>query len=72
MGLIVPDKQNQHRNNVVRNNGRKFDAWLWGSQILIQNSQNVDVYNNVVTVAADAGNGKCHRIIFFYMIIFLY
>lgn len=45
------------RNNIVAHNARHRDGWLWGSQILIQNSQNVEVYGNVVEVAADYGNG---------------
>ena len=32
-------------------------AWLWGSQILVQNSQGVTVRNNKVTVPAAYGNG---------------
>ena len=45
------------RNNHVARNGRNLDSWLWGSQILVQNSQNVDVYGNVVEVAPTYGNG---------------
>lgn len=44
------------RNNTVARNGRGWDDWLWGSQILIQNSSNVDVYGNTVEVAANYGN----------------
>jgi hypothetical protein len=44
------------RNNIVRYNGRD-DAWLWGAQILIAASQDVDVHDNVVTVAAGYGDG---------------
>ena len=33
-----------------------FNPWLWGSQILVQNSQNVSVYNNIVVVDK-LGNG---------------
>lgn len=43
--------------NVVAQNGKGYDEWLWGSQILIQNSSDVTVRNNVVEVAADFGNG---------------
>ncbi len=32
-------------------------TWLWGSQILIQNSQNVQVYGNTVEVSPEGGNG---------------
>ena len=40
------------RNNVVAHNGTSgFDVWLWGSQILIQNSSNVEVYDNLVEVS---------------------
>ena len=45
------------RDNVVAANGQSKDNWLWGSQILIQNSSNVKVYRNFVEVAADFGNG---------------
>lgn len=45
------------RNNVVVRNARHRDGWLWGSQILIQNSKDVEVYGNVVEVAAGFGNG---------------
>jgi hypothetical protein len=42
---------------VVAANGHSKDNWLWGSQILIQNSSNVKVYRNFVEIAADFGNG---------------
>jgi hypothetical protein len=45
------------RNNIVARNGRAKDNWLWGSQILVQNSSNVEVYGNTVEVAATFGNG---------------
>lgn len=45
------------RNNIVRFNGRKRFTWLWGSQILIQNSQNVLIEGNSVQVADTGGNG---------------
>lgn len=45
------------RNNIVAGNGYGYDNWLWGSQILVQNSRNVQVYGNVVEVAARFGNG---------------
>jgi Right handed beta helix region len=46
------------RNNVVAGNGTsRFDDWLWGSQILIQNSSNVRVYRNIVEVSSKFGNG---------------
>ena len=45
------------RNNIVARNGTSGDDWLWGAQILIQNSQNVDVYGNTVEVLPGAGNG---------------
>jgi hypothetical protein len=46
------------RNNRVTGNatgGR--DNWLWGAQILVQNSSNVDVHNNSVELARQFGNG---------------
>ena len=43
------------RNNVVRHNGITENEWLWGSDILIAGSQDVEVYGNTVTVSP----GKC-------------
>lgn len=45
-----------HGNTVARN-GRRNENWLWSSQILIQNSQNVQVYDNIVEVGRGFGNG---------------
>ena len=45
------------RNNTVAHNGQNKDIWLWGSQILVQNSQDTEVYQNTVEVAPDFGNG---------------
>ena len=45
------------RDNVVARNGFKQANWLWGSQILIQNSQDVEVRNNMVELRPDYGNG---------------
>jgi parallel beta-helix repeat protein len=45
------------RNNIVQRNGKSFDDWLYGAQILISTSSNADVYNNTVEVDATAGNG---------------
>jgi parallel beta-helix repeat protein len=45
------------RDNVVAHNGKDHDIWLWGSQILIQNSPNVRVYGNLVEVSTGFGNG---------------
>jgi parallel beta-helix repeat protein len=44
------------RNNVVRGNFDGTSGWLWGSQILIQNSRDTAVYGNTVEVI-DKGNG---------------
>jgi hypothetical protein len=43
--------------NIVAHNGVDFDSWLWGSQILVQNSRNVRVLANIVEVSESAGNG---------------
>jgi hypothetical protein len=43
--------------NTVAQNGKGKHNWLWGSQILVQNSGNVEVFDNIVEVAADFGNG---------------
>lgn len=45
------------RNNVVARNGRGKDNWLWGSQILVQSSSNVEVYRNYVEISEAFGNG---------------
>ncbi|HEY1241956.1 MAG TPA: right-handed parallel beta-helix repeat-containing protein [Bryobacteraceae bacterium] len=45
------------RNNVVQNNSWYGVPWMWGAQILIQNSSNVMVYGNIVDVSAGYGNG---------------
>ena len=45
------------RNNVVEGNGLGFDEWLWGAQILIQNSSGVEVYGNRIVVAGEGGDG---------------
>lgn len=45
------------RNNIVAQNATDRDGWLWGAQILVLNSQDTEVYGNVVEVAAGYGNG---------------
>ncbi len=45
------------RNNVAFNNGSGQSVWMWGAQILIQNSANVEVYGNRVFVPNSFGNG---------------
>jgi hypothetical protein len=45
------------RNNVVMGNGRLLSVWLWGAQIQIAGSQNVEVTGNTIQVAAAYGNG---------------
>jgi len=45
------------RDNVVAHNGKGHDVWLWGSQILIQNSRNVEVESNLVEVSNEFGHG---------------
>ena len=44
-------------NNTVYGNGLGFDTWLWGAQILVSNSPNVEIYGNDVTVPANGGDG---------------
>ena len=44
------------RDNVAARNGKPTDNWLWGSQILIQNSSDTEVYGNVVEVGPKYGN----------------
>jgi hypothetical protein len=45
------------RDNQVEKNGTGFDAWLWGAQILVSTSRDVEIYGNQVVVARKAGNG---------------
>ncbi len=45
------------RYNIVCYNSIPQSSWLWGSQILIQNSQNVQVYGNTVETPVGGGNG---------------
>lgn len=45
------------RNNTVRFNGIPHDDWIWGAQIMIQNSRNAQVYGNKVWVSASGGDG---------------
>lgn len=45
------------RGNTVAENGKGKDNWLWGSQILVQNSRDVTVRDNTVEVPATFGNG---------------
>jgi hypothetical protein len=41
----------------VRNNGRGGSPWLWGGQIQVQNSSNVEIVANYVEVLDGVGNG---------------
>lgn len=43
------------RNNVSRYNGHGFSPWVWGAQIVVQNSSDTLVIGNDVTVAASGG-----------------
>jgi len=45
------------RRNVSRYNGLGFQTWLWGAQILVQNSSDVLVEDNAVFVSAQGGDG---------------
>ncbi|MBS0524147.1 MAG: right-handed parallel beta-helix repeat-containing protein [Proteobacteria bacterium] len=42
------------RNNMVRHNGSGKRRWFWGADIVVAASQNVDVTDNTLTVAAGA------------------
>ena len=46
------------RYNIVANNSLRQSSWLWGAQIMIQNSQNVQVYGNTVDVPAATTGGS--------------
>ena len=39
------------------NNGLGFDTWVWGAQILVQNSSDVEVSGNTAIVSASRGIG---------------
>ncbi|MCC6537234.1 MAG: right-handed parallel beta-helix repeat-containing protein [Bryobacterales bacterium] len=45
------------RNNYVARNARGVSQWLWGAQILLSNSWDVEVTGNIVVVDAAGGNG---------------
>jgi hypothetical protein len=46
------------RNNVLKDNGVPNCGWIWGGQIQVQNSPNVEVYGNTVTTStAGCPNG---------------
>ncbi len=45
------------RNNTVFANGYGYDSWLYGAQILISTSQNVEIYGNHVEVSRGYGDG---------------
>ena len=45
------------RNNRVYRNGKTFDPWMWGAQILIAGSQDVEVSGNTVVVGPGGGHG---------------
>jgi hypothetical protein len=45
------------RCNTVRRNGAYFDEWLWGSQIIVSTSDNVEIYGNLVEIGDTAGHG---------------
>jgi hypothetical protein len=52
------------RNNVLEGNGSELfesQGWLWGSQILLQNSSNVDVYGNRVDMTGANGISLIHQ-----------
>ena len=42
--------------NVVRFNGQSHRPWYWGAEILIAASQDVQVYDNTITVAPDGSS----------------
>jgi parallel beta-helix repeat protein len=44
-------------NNMIGGNGLVSDLWLWGGQIVISNSPDVEIHHNDVTVAANGGDG---------------
>jgi hypothetical protein len=45
------------RYNICMGNAIIEDDWLWGAQILVQNSANVEVHDNYVRVATGWGDG---------------
>ena len=45
------------RNNVVERNSIPWSPWLYGAQIMLSTSRDVEVHNNRIVVAAEGGNG---------------
>jgi len=45
------------KNNTLSGNGYQAANWLWNGQILIENSQSVQIYGNNVEVPASGANG---------------
>ena len=45
------------RNNTVMRNGLDGFDWLWGGQISVSSSRNAEIYNNIVVVDKNGGNG---------------
>ncbi len=45
------------RNNIVKFNAPNYREWLYGAQILISNSSDVEVYNNEVVATLGGGHG---------------
>ena len=43
--------------NIVKGNSASWYTWLYGSQILISASSNVQVYDNIVETASSGGHG---------------
>lgn len=45
------------KNNTLSGNGYLASDWLWNGQILIENSSNVQIYDNTVEVPVSGANG---------------
>ncbi|MPZ48194.1 MAG: right-handed parallel beta-helix repeat-containing protein [Dehalococcoidia bacterium] len=43
--------------NTLSGNGIGFDTWMWGGQITLSNSRNVEIFENTVIVSQKGGDG---------------
>lgn len=57
-GIVVDSSQGGAlRGNFAARNGKAKPSWLWGAQIMLIASENIEVRNNVAMVDAAGGNG---------------
>lgn len=57
-GILISASQGATvRNNFAARNGKAAGTWLWGGQIMLVTSEEVEITANTVIVAAAGGNG---------------